>query len=504
MFSKKITELTKFHPGLIYHFVAEGENQKQSSKTPWQDYYVPSFLQFNDILETYLHLQNRILPMIESKGLANVTPEEWMQIIKDIHLNVSKQLGKAQSFTPGTFRTRSLIIAKDDMESLTAITYFIAGYLEMSKSNFCKTMAKDFHRNPKDYTDVIDLMIKMSEETHIELAPSQVEFLSHAPRRDYSALLMRERLTTAYLNNQLSEQEKNIVDKLMKPCPHPEQLEALFSEFTSELSQQLQSLNVEDDADIAKFLANCFWKITGIHPFANANGRTALCFMNLILRAIGKPNICLYRGLDKNDIHSDYYQSIALIENERLPLQNLIIKRMHEDIIIDDQEMDKTNTYVDFCQTLSQRNEQMPRLSVDQIYNLEINKICPRTPERPLSPQETLDLFKAIMRGTHPSELHPHSIFAISKKDAIEYALKRLTPENTQWKYYEKANCALLECTSSEEARNIRDVLQKNYDLNCTVSRIAVTAINVVQIKDIQLETLKSKATKEIVAHPSI
>ncbi len=94
--------------------------------------------------------------------------------------------------------------------------------------------------------------------------------------------------------------------------------------FADQMLARFAKCNPENLDQVSEFLAEMFYQLTEIHPYANANGRTALAMVNIFLRYFNLPSILLRHPGEKDDKKSAYSEAIAQLDKTREPLQQLI------------------------------------------------------------------------------------------------------------------------------------------------------------------------------------
>jgi hypothetical protein len=495
MFIEKIQSLTAFPQALIYHFVAE--TPEKDEKKIFESYYVPSFMQFNDVLDTYLDLQNRLIPELQERNIAEVEPMKWQEILLGINGSIIKTLANHMHFHAGAYRDGGMVISRRSSEELQYILLFLANQIPVDRAGFLELMEEQFEQAPKIYDDFLSLISSMQTRTDIELRPSSLAAIGGS-REQIRITTLLERLNTAYITDVLTEEQKKVVEEVMVPCIFPEELSGLMDAFYLELQAQLASLDKANAHAVAELMADVFYRIIKIHPFANGNGRTAMCFINLLLKQLGYPPICFYYSLEKHDDASDYGIATNSIFKNREPMVQLILKRFEETIPHDERGFEKTRVYIQLSEFLLQKHQENPDRSIDSIF-LEVNRIARIKLGMPqkvqLSLEDSLRLFQEIPQLTEaPSR---ESIFSVaSAAPNVSELLNQYHPHNNSWKFYNKNQSALLICESKEQAREIAKTLNDAGLMKAVVSLIKATSQPVVQVTEIQIEELVKQSLR--------
>lgn len=141
-------------------------------------------------------------------------------------------------------------------------------------------------------------------------------------------MIALNKLSSAYNLGQLSTTEKNIVDKIVKVCMLPPHIPEAMNQWANETITQYHNCDPVNLDQVCDFLTNTFYKLTEIHPFGNANNRTATCLMNIFLRSLGYPSILLSYPGGRDNKNSQYQKAFAEIDSSLLPLKALIHDRI--------------------------------------------------------------------------------------------------------------------------------------------------------------------------------
>jgi prophage maintenance system killer protein len=128
----------------------------------------------------------------------------------------------------------------------------------------------------------------------------------------------------------LTEAEKLLVAKFVKISPPPESLPGIREQFSKEFIAELKKCQSGDIDQIVHFAAITFYRITENHWYFNCNGRTATCFINIFLRALGIPSILMRNPQEKNNENSSYSKAIANIDSDINLLEYHIKNRILE------------------------------------------------------------------------------------------------------------------------------------------------------------------------------
>nr|WP_256478786.1 Fic family protein [Legionella sp. 27cVA30] len=146
---------------------------------------------------------------------------------------------------------------------------------------------------------------------------------------------------------------------------------------------KLSELDTNDIGKVTEFLTFVFYELTEIHPFANANGRTATCLINLFLRAFDYPSIVLRHPGERKNQNSQYQQAFAQIDSSLLPLQKLIHTRIVEaqKNVFEDKKLKKLiEIRVGFSDLLQQIKRKHPTFDVNRFQQESAGARKPKWP----------------------------------------------------------------------------------------------------------------------------
>ena len=118
------------------------------------------------------------------------------------------------------------------------------------------------------------------------------------------------------------------MSKIVTVCNDPDDIPNLMNAFAKTTLASWRKCNTNDIKAVSQCLAEVFFQFTDIHPFDNANGRTATCLVNVFLKSIGLPSILMRNPGDRDDSSSSYTLAINAINQTREPFANHIYQRI--------------------------------------------------------------------------------------------------------------------------------------------------------------------------------
>ncbi|CEK11170.1 Fic family protein [Legionella hackeliae] len=324
-----ISNLTEFNHALIYAFEPESSPARLSGSETFKDALFPEAEQHEDMLRAYLYAQEIILPFIRQNGFEKVDERLFLEWINTLHEFIGKALLAAHGRKSGEYTKEAVLRWHQGAQIGSDVALFMSNKHPKCKS---KSQFVDFLVESKisfdDATVFVDLLYQIRESS-LKAHPSQLPFIDK--KSPYlKGITTLHKLITAYHSKQLSPTEKKALDNIVKICCYPEDIPPAMKNFATETLTKLRTLDRKNLPQIAKCLAETFYRFTEIHPFANANGRTGTCIINIFLRAFDLPSILLRHPGEKENESSLYSQAIAQIDKTLEPLTELILKRIRD------------------------------------------------------------------------------------------------------------------------------------------------------------------------------
>lgn len=322
-----LTKLTEFNPALVYGFEPESSPQHLSgSRAVVTDKLFPEAGQHKDMLEAYLYAQDTILPQVKGIG---ISPEILLKWVKSIHSILGKTLLQCYGKTPGEYASQGMFRWHQGSPLNTLFILYFSGLSYKTPEEFATFLHKEHELDYSSALEFILLLEKIASDKNITVHDSQIPFIkfNHEAAR---GMIVLNKLFSAYNLDQLSITEKNIVDKIVKICMFPERIPGAMAKWANDTTAQYHNCDPANLDQVCEFLANTFFNLTEIHPFDNANGRTATCLMNIFLRSFGYPSILLRYPGDRDNRNNQYQKAIAEMASSLAPLKTLIRDRITE------------------------------------------------------------------------------------------------------------------------------------------------------------------------------
>lgn len=309
-----------FNPGLIHAFEPEcrvGDDNGSYS------YLKDCILQKIDMFDALVYAQSTIIPEI-CTGWGNITPQQVTEWISKIHALISKTLLSNTPEHIGKYPAMSIVVLrfhhgarlKEYLLTLLTTDKMSTEYARL----FNETCTEFKITTPELFQSFLDLCLKIANDASIDINP---EYTRNLPGR------VMQRLRTAwYSEGLLTPGERNIISTFLMVCLPADELPAAMDEFSRNVIDVM--LNLADSDEIARShkLAEIFYQLVSIHPFVNANGRTATVFLNTLLVSLGLPSILLRYPGDREDETSLYCQAMKEIDDSREKLAALIAHRL--------------------------------------------------------------------------------------------------------------------------------------------------------------------------------
>ncbi len=319
-----LKELAVFTPALYYDFDPEDTENYSNSRS--YGFLIDGIQQKMDMAAALLYAQNEIYPKLKA-GWQGSTPEELNHWLKEIHKRCTKTLLSDARFC-GEYTPSYGVVLRWRLGCELYEPVLLLLDTEPSSSHYFELFRKTIeHFNIKDSTTFEAFCSLLRRQAHREEVILPRDFAKAQP---LSAFALK-RMQLAYHRGQLSDEEKELIEKFVIVCMLPDQIPAVMQTFATETIQAMLDVDTTDQQGTILTLAEIFYSFVKIHPFINGNGRTGTIFLNLMLISHGFPSILLRYSGDKENPESLYSKAMGAIEQSRLPLTELILNRIHAD-----------------------------------------------------------------------------------------------------------------------------------------------------------------------------
>lgn len=325
-----LSRLTEFNHALIYGFEPESSPRRLAGSETFEDALFPEAGQHQDMLNAYLYAQETILPQIKKIGLPNITPDMLIEWVKTIHGFIGNSLMQAHDRKSGEYTNEIILRWHLGAELGSHFILYLSGLHEYkSPQQLAKFLNKKFDMDYQSALDFISLLEKITKDERYTIHGSLKPFIDYSSP-GIKGILVLNKLASAYNLNQLSNSEKGTVNRIVKICMFPPLIPEAMNQWAQNTIKQLQACDSKDLKNASEFLANTFYELTEVHPFGNANGRTATCLTNIFLRTFGYPSIVLRHPGERENKNSLYQKAFAEIDSSLIPLIELISTRVIE------------------------------------------------------------------------------------------------------------------------------------------------------------------------------
>lgn len=478
-----ISKLNEFSHSIIYGFEPESTIERISGNQTFQSALIPECKQYQEVLNAYLFAQNTILPLLKSKK-GEINEEIFLSWIMTLHGMMGKTILK-ENFNEksGNFTKRSVQIWQSDTTVNQVLIYYYSGLIPFKKDKeVIDHLVDSVNLNREEITDFINILNRINKNKDIKIHPSQEQFVFSSDKRLLPGIILLNKLQTAYLSEVLSPEEKVKVDKIVRICMWPDNIPKAMRQFAKNTLDQLKECSPQNLDQVSEFLGSLFYGFTDIHPFGNANGRVALCLVNIFLRYFELPSVMLRQPNDDKNKNSDYFQAIQQINLTRTPLIQLIKKR-----ILDAQQGDYKNeklfTLVKLRITLAEKLSLIllknPSYDLESLHN-EVNYNDSLT-KMPNEDAQCIVLDQLITAAHKKAEaLNKPNLVSLSilnglnnnQKEQLKAGLASLSGVNN-WKVYSKNGVmAWIELNDKSKASEIAEKLKKANVAKITCSHI--------------------------------
>lgn len=302
-------KLQYFDPRLVVEFIPESLINQPADL---QHYLVViySLLQLGDLYRALDYAEKEILPNLKKENLSKLTPEKLLDWIKSLHSYTSATLAlDTQNAKPGEYVTLPIgrwakgVLFKDELiaalKKPTGLNELLTKY---DLQHLVIPLTKLFKRLKKDdsiavpNTEIQEVMGQLDPET-------------------FRAWLMVQKMAYFTYQNLFSTKEINVISQIVKIGMPPDKISDAMNRFVHELHKALIKCSGKQE-EVIKLVSFAFKELTEIHPFFNANGRTATILLNLILGAFNFPSIVFRTQEEAEDPHSTYNRAINLIAKD--------------------------------------------------------------------------------------------------------------------------------------------------------------------------------------------
>ncbi|APF03596.1 TPA: Fic family protein [Legionella pneumophila] len=508
-----LAKLTEFNHALVYGFEPESSPRRLAGSETFEDALFPEAGQHQDMLNAYLYAQETILPQIKKTGLSYITPDMLIEWVKAIHGFIGKSLMQAYDRKSGEYTDEIIFRWHLGAELGVHFTLYLSDLHECkSPQQLAKFLNKQFDMDYQSALEFIALLEKIAKDEKYTIHESLQPFIDYSSP-GIKGILVQNKLASAYNLNQLSETEKITVNKIVKICMFPPLIPEAMNRWARETVGQLHTCDSRDLKNVSEFLATTFYKLTEVHPFANANGRTATCLINTFLRAFGYPSIVLRHPGERENRDSRYQKAFAEIDSSLLPLIDLIYTRVNEarEKAFENEKLKKLIVLrVALSDLLQETRAKHPQFNLiafqKQVFSspetlfamqmadeteasifvlsMSINKLSQIAKELDLSKQKKPTLFSTAMLDG-------------SQINAVVESLEKISGL-TGWKQNAKKGLVTwLELSNMEKAKEIASELEALKVAKVTVARRADNKIPVIKCEEIDFEKLLNAALQK-------
>ena len=414
-FRNKLQQLTEFNQALVYGFDPESSPNYQLGSKRYQDEAFPTVGQFEDMLEGYLFAQNELLPAfrkIEEGSLDEIT---FINYIKQLHGYIGSTLLGLVKEKSGEFTQDQLMRWNPD-NTTDLLTNLILSEMTHSSLNgknpttvLIELLTTTLNLSEAQVQQFIALLFRIKNDATIIPRASQIKAFNDSSNtaksrtveekeklaKGYSAAIIKEKLAVAYLSNKFSTEEKELVNKIVTICRDPEETPKLMDDFAKATLASWRKCDKKDLKAVSQCLAEMFYQFTDIHPFGNANGRTATCLVNVFLRSIGLPSILMRNPGERDDSASSYSKAIDAINQTREPLTNHIYRRILEaqkHAFSDEKLAEAVTLRCEMVHKLKSLQSKYPQIDIN-IYKKPMHEYILKLPELRSCPIEDQQIF---------------------------------------------------------------------------------------------------------------
>ncbi|ASQ46057.1 Fic family protein [Legionella clemsonensis] len=502
--------LTEFNHALVYGFEPESSPQRLAGSETFEDALFPEAGQHHDVLNAYLYAQNIILPRIQEIGLPNVSPTMLIEWVKTIHGFIGKSLMQAHGRKSGEYTNEIVFRWHLGAELGVHFTLYLSDLHECkSPQQFAKFLNKQFDMNYQSALDFINLLEKIAKDKNYTIHESLQPSINYESP-GIKGILVQSKLASAYNLNLLSEREKSTVNKIVKICMLPPLIPEAMNRWAQTTLSNLHACDTKDLKKVSEFLAITFYELTEVHPFGNANGRTATCLINTFLRALGYPSIVLRYPGEREDKDSLYQKALAEIDSSLVLLIELIHTRVIEaqEKAFSNEKLKKLITLrVALSDLLQETKSKYPEFNLiafqKQVFSspevLFAMQMADETEASIFVLSMSLDKLSHVPEKLEQEKQKRLTLFSTSTLDskqinAVINALEKISGQSG-WKHNAKKGFVTwLEISDMKKAKEIACHIESTKTTKVTLSRRADNKIPVIKCEDIDYQKLINAA----------
>lgn len=503
----KLDQLIEFNPALIYGLQPESSPKRLAGSDTFINGLLPEAGQYQDMLDGYLFAQDTILPIIKAKGFLAVTESRLLEWIKTLHAYLGKTLLANWNKQAGIYTDDILSRWHKGAILFDEFVIYISGLHKCKKDNeLALFLENNYQLKRHDGQKFITLLHKIKENTSIQLRDTTLNDMSKIDKRHYVGMLTLYKLFVAHNTEILSVEDKQTTSNVVKICMFPEKIPAAMRIFAKETLANYAACDKTDLNQITRFLAETFYQLTEIHPFANANGRTATCLINILLRSFELPSILLRHPGEHADKNSLYFKAIELIDQDRAHLQNLIFHRIQEaqQKMFSDEVLEKTiHLNVKLCELITRIHKKYPSFNLESMRD-NVNRNDPNYTEDKQQYALTAMITIAtkqekILDEKHKNPLIPFTLHAKLNKEETTLLISNFQriSNKSDWKINQKNGLiAWIEVPDLNEAKKIKIKLEKTAAFSVFLSCRQDNKIPVITCKNINYGQLNNCVDK--------
>lgn len=516
-FQQKLQQLTQFNSALIYGFEPEASPNHTLGSTKWEDNLYPGMAQHEDLLDGYLFAQNNMLPALCDLENNPLKEAELINHIKQLHHYIGNTLLNVFGGKAGKFVDTRISRWNPDVEA-SYLVQFILFKMKHPTSNedpktlLIKLLTKELPLNEEQVNQFVAIMERIKNDSTIKLKGSLTKSANYE-------LMLYEKVAQVIKTDKLTQAEKDLVNQIVMIGRDPLNIPTDMDNFAKDTLTKWKNCDKKDWVAVSEFLADLFYQFTDIHPFGNANGRTATCLVNVFLRSINLPSILMRNPGDRDNSASSYSYAIAMINKTREPLAKHIFQRIKEAQLHPFSDKTQEETVILRCKVVSQlqlMQSQNPNLDInnyqaklhgyfiDEQYLFEMmQQGCVSVEDVVIFGLKKFIVFLAdeairLEQVKQPKLINPGFFVTTSLNNTQKEQLKQDLTSLTQtegWKINPKNNLECwIEIPEKTKAEEVANTLKKAGIGNVTLTKRTDNQMPVVKCSKINVETLHTQS----------
>lgn len=484
----------------------------QSRKIDDTIYY--ESMQYVDYFNAYIYAQNNIIGA-NQRDIKSINPLDWLEHIININSFMGHTILATNETKAGEYASEDLVIWSYGADMDVEIEEEIIKNPQLNIQIFSSHIAHKYGVPELDIREFLELTIPVYLSSSGAMASSGLEFI-----KQYKPFY---KVISKFFNNICDEEQKIKILKIARPTNHTD-IHTKMLWLADKIYNRLQNITTNHATLIPELSAEIGLDLILIHPFANANGRTALCLMNTLFVAFNLPCITFGTSNEVNNPNNTFFKIITAPHPNPNDFISFIQQRLKlnefSEPLVDDLSQRILKLRIDFCILYKKIKNNYQAFKVDD-FNLKhqdkfIEQIWPELLKN-MSIEEVQNLNDNIFTYHYfvylLGELHQYqraltisltnlslhnSVYNNKEWAEIKNKFIDVTKVDNGWKVYKKQNTIIFTPANQEQLQKVFNNLKEldscaasiatlKDDPKCSVIKIVnmdLTKLQSMQIED--------------------